>query len=181
MHTHICNIYARRHAHTHMYARTYVHTSIYVCSQEMTVTVAKASYIASYTHIHYTKSSSTLLLFQTRPPIAVCMYVCTTVLSTLTHCAWDPLISRKCHDCWWIAMLWLLRLVLWGLYLHYVNVGMVIYTTHTYILYVDEPAICRSSVKCTHSKTYEILVMCTRLQQASKTPAQPKACLCALA
>ena len=106
------------HAHTHMYARTYVHTSIYVCSQEMTVTVAKASYIASYTHIHYTKSSSTLLLFQTRPPIAVCMHVCTTVLSTLTYCAWDTRISRKCHDCWWIAMLWLLGLVLWGLYLH---------------------------------------------------------------
>ena len=171
-HTHTCT-----HTRTHTHARTHIYIRMFTrddhnCGQ---------SFMHSYAHTHYTKSSSTLLLFQTRPPIAVCMHVCTTVLSTLTHCAWDTRISNKCHGCWWIAILWLLGLVLWGLYLHDVNVGMVIYTTHTYILYVDEPAICRSSVKCTHSKTYEMSVVCTRLQQASKTPAQPKACLCALA
>ena len=85
--THIYMQHLRTHARTHTHVRTHVRTHIYIRMFTRDDRNCGQSFIHSYTHIHYTKSSSTLLLFQTRPPIAVCMHVCTTVLSTLTHCA----------------------------------------------------------------------------------------------
>ena len=153
--------------HRHMHVRTHLSTYVH---KRWPLLWPK---LRTYADTHYTKSSSNLLLIQTRPLASCCsMYICMCVLS---------ISGLQCCDYTWTSIYFEVCTVWCDGNLHYVNVGMVIYTTYTYVLYVDEPAIStHESVKCTHSKTYEILVVCTRLQQASKTSARPKACLCVL-
>ena len=83
VHTHIYATFT--HAHTHMYARTYVHTSIYVCSQEMTVTVAKASYIA--THIHIIPKVAALYYYSRQGLLLLYVCMCVLQCSQLSHIA----------------------------------------------------------------------------------------------